>query len=198
VFKLGFISLPMVFSEMPLGNYFGFFWFFLLFLAALTSSISMLQPAIAFFEEALGVGRRVSVTILGLITLAGTLFIMYFTKDQKALDIMDFWVGTFFIFTLATIEVILFSWVFGARRILNEAKHGALIKLPGMMEFVLKYISPVYLILIFGFWTYQNVPNYIQKIYDDPVVRMTTGLIFILFVFFTIMIRNGVNRWEKL
>ncbi|GIX40389.1 MAG: hypothetical protein KatS3mg129_0122 [Leptospiraceae bacterium] len=58
VFQLGFITLPNVFEKMPLGAFFGFLWFFLLFIAAITSSISMLQPAIAFFEEGLGTGRR--------------------------------------------------------------------------------------------------------------------------------------------
>ncbi|MDH4262958.1 MAG: sodium:calcium symporter, partial [Spirochaetia bacterium] len=44
-FKLGFVTLPVVFEYMPLGNIMGFIWFFLLFLAAITSSISMIQPA---------------------------------------------------------------------------------------------------------------------------------------------------------
>ena len=35
---------------MPLGHFFGAMWFGLLFLAAVTSSLSMLQPAIAFLE----------------------------------------------------------------------------------------------------------------------------------------------------
>ncbi len=196
-FQLGFISLPMVFSGMPLGNFIGFLWFFLLFLAALTSSISMLQPAIAFFEESLGVSRRVSVTMLGIITISGTLFIAYFTKEQKALDTMDFWIGTFFIFTLALIEVVLFAWVMGADRVIREAQHGALMKLPPGLSFVLKYITPLYLILVFGFWTYQNVPVYAARLAEDPVTRLTAGWIIILFVFFLIMIRNGVLRWKK-
>ena len=37
---------------------------FLLFLAGITSSLSMLQPAIAFFEEGFGLNRRVSVALL--------------------------------------------------------------------------------------------------------------------------------------
>jgi SNF family Na+-dependent transporter len=43
-FGLGFSTLPVVFAHMPLGNLVGAVWFFMLFLAAITSSISMYQP----------------------------------------------------------------------------------------------------------------------------------------------------------
>ena len=58
-FDIGFKVLPLVFSEMPLGGLFGFLFFFLLFIAAITSSLSMLQPAMAFLEENLTINRKV-------------------------------------------------------------------------------------------------------------------------------------------
>src|SRR4030042_3432791 len=42
-FYLGFTSIPAVFGFLPAGNYLGFLWFFLLFLAALTSIVAMAQ-----------------------------------------------------------------------------------------------------------------------------------------------------------
>ena len=53
-FGLGFNALPNVFARCLVARFFGFVWFFMLFLAAITSSLSMLQPVIAFFEEGLG------------------------------------------------------------------------------------------------------------------------------------------------
>ena len=64
-FGLGFITVPAIMHYMPLGNFFGALWFGLLFLAAVTSSLSMLQPAIAFLEDGFGLGRRGSVAMLG-------------------------------------------------------------------------------------------------------------------------------------
>ena len=58
-FGLAFNTLPIVFQNMPGGRLFGFLWFFMLFLAAITSSVSLLQPVIAFLEEAANVTRRV-------------------------------------------------------------------------------------------------------------------------------------------
>ena len=54
-------SLP----QMPAGRFFGFLWFFMLFVAAITSSVSMLQPVIAFFEEGFGLKRHASAAVLG-------------------------------------------------------------------------------------------------------------------------------------
>ncbi|HPP25012.1 MAG TPA: sodium-dependent transporter, partial [Phycisphaerae bacterium] len=74
-FSLGFIALPTVFARMPVGALFGAIWFFMLFLAAITSSLSMLQPAIAFFEEGFGMGRRLSVTCLSMLAAFGSLLV---------------------------------------------------------------------------------------------------------------------------
>lgn len=149
-FGLGFTVLPLVFSKMPLGTFFGGAFFFMLFLAAITSSISMLQPGIAFLEEALNVGRRVSVTLLGLLTTFGTGFVVYFTADLKALDTLDFWVGTFLIFILATIQILVFGWHWGVRRGLEEAHQGASIRIPAVFGFVMKWLCPAFLLAIFG------------------------------------------------
>ena len=147
--------LPNVFGQMAAGQFVGFLFFFLLFLAALTSSLSMLQPAIALLEEGLGLGRRASVALLGFITAMGSAFIVYFSKDRLALDTFDFWVGTFGIYALATIEVILFAWVLGVERGFEELGRGAEIRIPQFYKFIIKYVSPLYLLTIFGFWCYQ-------------------------------------------
>ncbi|MCA9208578.1 MAG: sodium-dependent transporter [Planctomycetales bacterium] len=106
-FAVGFVALPNVFASMPGGQIFGFLWFFMLFIAAITSSVSMLQPVIAFFEEGFGLKRHASVTILGLIVAMGCGFVAYFSKGTVALDTMDFWVGTFFIFILGLFQAIM-------------------------------------------------------------------------------------------
>lgn len=195
---MGFITLPLVFQQMPLGQIVGFLWFFLLFIAAVTSSISMLQPAIAFFEEGLGTGRRVSVTLLGIITLIGAFIIAYFSKDMKALTTVDFWVGSFFIYTFAMVEVILFGWFVGADRIFEEAKKGSLMGVSRWMIFVFKYISPLYLTFVFVMWIYQEAPGQIQLLATDLVTQMSIGFILVLVVFLVILVSNAIGRWEKM
>lgn len=209
-FDLGFKVLPMVFSEMIFGNFFGFLWFFLLFLAAVTSSISMLQPGIAFLEETLSIGRKRSVALLGFITATGCGFVVYFSADVKALDTLDFWVGTLLIFVLATIQIILFGWVFGIDRGFKEAHEGAIIRIPNFYKFIMKWVSPLFLVTVFVFWVLVNVfgfsfkggepkfSGYIVDLFIEPntVARMSVGLIIALFVFFALIV-STVKRYKE-
>jgi SNF family Na+-dependent transporter len=165
-FGLGFNALPNVFAVMPGGRFFGFVWFFMLFLAAITSSLSMLQPVIAFFEEGLGLRRHASVTMLGLIAAFGTGFVLYFSKDMLALGTFDFWVGTFMIYTLAMFQTILYGWVFGIERGEEELHQGAHIRVPRFVQYVLKYVSPMYLLFIFAMFCWQNFPSHTEPVFE--------------------------------
>lgn len=180
-FDLGFKVLPMVFANMPAGQLFGFLFFFLLFLAAVTSSLSMLQPGIAFLEEAINVNRKQSVAMLGIITVLGSAFVVYFSAEAKALDTIDFWAGTFLIFILATVEIVVFSWMIGLDRGLNWAHEGAAIRIPAIFAFIMRWVSPVILVAIFAMWTLANVfgvsftpgkvaepTGYVQDLFIEP------------------------------
>lgn len=149
-FGLGFNALPLVFAHMPFGQFFGTLFFFLLFLAAVTSSISMIQPSIAFLEEAFDIGRKRSVAILLFVVSSGALFVSYFSADMKGLDTMDFWAGTVLIYISATILIILFSWVIGVDKGLAEIHRGANIRIPKVYRFIMKYITPSILITVFA------------------------------------------------
>src|SRR5690606_20207232 len=126
------------------------------FIAAITSSLSMLQPTIAMLEEGLGLNRKTSVTLLGFITAVGAAFVGYFSAGLTALGTFDFWIGSFALYILATIMVILFGWVLGTRRGKEELDRGADIRIPNFTMFIIKYISPVYLVTVFCIWVYQN------------------------------------------
>ena len=158
-FALGFRTLPNVFTAMWGGQLFGFLWFFMLFLAAITSSVSMLQPVIAFLEEGAGVKRHFSVTILGLIAAFGTAFVLYFSKGLAALDAFDFWVGTFFIFILSMFQTFLYGWVLGIERGEQEAHEGSHMRIPRVVQYVLKYVAPLYLMIIFVAFCWFNLPS---------------------------------------
>lgn len=200
-FSLGFIALPTVFARMPLGAMFGAIWFFMLFVAAITSSLSMLQPAIAFFEEAFGVGRRLSVTCLGMLAAIGALLVVYFSKNLLALDTMDFWVGGVCIFCLATVQVILAGWVFGINRLKHEVHRGAVMQVPGVFWFIIKYISPTYLLAIFGLWCYYNLPKRVAEIKamnteDKGTVVLILSFLLVLLIFFGLMVNLAGKRWK--
>jgi len=164
-FTLGFVTLPAIMHFMPLGNWFGAMWFGLLFLAAVTSSLSMLQPAIAFLEDGFGLGRRASVAILGVVTAMGAGLTMTFSRGVVAMDHTDFWCNLLMILA-ATGLVITFGWVVGAKRGVREMNRGADFKVPPFMAVMLRYVTPTFLIVILVAWSYNNLPGYLAGM--DP------------------------------
>jgi len=71
---LVFTTLPIAFGQMPFGTVVGSFFFFLLAVAAVTSAISLLEPAVSYVEERTGISRaKVTVYIAGAAFLMGTL-----------------------------------------------------------------------------------------------------------------------------
>jgi len=198
---LGFNALPTVFCRMPAGRWFGAIWFFMLFTAAITSSLSMLQPAIAFFEEAFKLGRRASVTCLGFITAVGALIVVYFSKNLLALDTMDFWVGTVCIYILATVQVITVGWIFGIKQAKKEVQRGAELHIPNFFWFIIKYVSPAYLLTIFIAWCYNSIPSKIAEIRslavdDRHTVLFVLGFLAATLVFFTMLIYLSGKQWR--
>jgi len=63
---LVFVTLPVVFHQMPGGTLFATMFFALFLMAALTSSISLLEVVAAYFIDGLGWARTKAVLILGL------------------------------------------------------------------------------------------------------------------------------------
>ncbi|MCK9163328.1 MAG: sodium-dependent transporter [Bacteroidales bacterium] len=64
---LVFETLPLVFSMMPAGNIFGIFFFLLVFIAAITSSVSMLEPICLFIIQELKTTRVKAVLMVSTI-----------------------------------------------------------------------------------------------------------------------------------
>ena len=62
---LVFVTLPIAFSAMPLGILFGTLFFVLLSIAALSSSISLIEPGVAWLIESLKIKRTTATIILG-------------------------------------------------------------------------------------------------------------------------------------
>lgn len=198
-FGLGFTTLPVVFAHMgSFGNVVGAIWFFMLFLAAITSSISMYQPSLAFFEEALGWTRKQAVVLMVCICLVGSFLVMYYSKGGIFWSTIDDWVGTFLIFILAMVQIIAFSWVFGIKKGLQEAHHGAQLRIGPFFAFVMKYVAPLYLLIVFGAFCVKNLPAWLQSVADEPLrqgaLALVAGTILVLVVCTAI----GEKRWRAM
>jgi NSS family neurotransmitter:Na+ symporter len=196
-FNLGFVTMPLILKSIPLGKIFEILWFFLLFLAGLTSSISLAQPAIAFLEDEFNLSKKKSVLIFGIITfLLSNLSVLFLSKG--VVDELDFWGGTFSLVIFGTIETILFAWVFGMERAWEEMHSGSDITLPGIYKFIIKYITPLFLLFILISWTVQYaIPTLLLKNVPEeniPFVLMTRIILLLLFVGLCILVKIS---WDK-
>jgi len=196
-FGLGFSTLPVVFAQMgPFGNFIGAVWFFMLFLAAITSSVSMYQPALAFFREALGLSQNRGVVLIVIVCGIGSFLTMYFSKGGVFLGTLDNWVGTLLLFVLAMGQFIMFSWIFGTRRGLAEAHRGAQLRIPGFYRPIIKWVSPIYLLVIFATFCYANLGSWIRDVGKEPAAQLAIGLIVAVILMLLVMVRIGEKRWR--
>jgi len=196
-FGLGFTTLPVVFAHMgSFGNFIGAVFFLMLFLAAITSSISMYQPSLAFFQEALGWSRKASTSLMVSICVGGSFLVMYFSRGGLFWSTIDDWVGTFLIFVLAMVQIICFSWIFGIDRGLEEAHNGAQMKIPHFYRVIMKYVTPTYLVLVFAAFCYQNLPAWIRDVAAEPLKQGAMALILGTAILLVVCTRVGEKRWR--
>jgi neurotransmitter:Na+ symporter, NSS family len=154
-FNLGFVTMPMIFQQIPWGQLYGTVWFALLFLAGITSSISLAQPAITFLEDEFDIPQERAAKIFGSVTFILCHFPLFFLS-KGVIDEMDFWGGTFCLVVFATIEAVLFAWVFGIDRAWDEMHRGAQMKIPRIYKFIIKYVTPTFLLIILISWFCQE------------------------------------------
>lgn len=195
-FGLGFTTLPVVFAHMPLGEIVGAVWFLMLFLAAITSSISMYQPVLAFFEESLGLVRARATALLVAVCLVGSFSVLYFSRDGIFWTTIDDWVGTFLIFVLAMVQIVCFSWVFGLERGWEEAHRGARIRIPAIYRPILRFVAPTFLLVVFTAFCLQNLGGWVRAVAAEPLRQGALALVLGVVVLLVVCTRIGERRWR--
>lgn len=147
---LGFRSLPYLFNQWGhvIGAVAGVAFFGLLFFAGITSSLAMGTPVMGFLQDEFKWRRGPSAIAFGVVILILGLPTVFFFQ-QGVFDEYDYWAGTVSLVVFAMFEVILFSWVFGMDKGWKEISNGADIKIPIIYKFILKFITPVMLIIVF-------------------------------------------------
>ncbi len=196
-FDLGFVSMPLIFHQIPFGEFFGFIWFLLLFFAGITSSVAMGQPIIAFLEDEFKMSREKATAILAVIVLISVQFVIFFLK-YGFLDEMDYWAGTFGLVLFALIETILFMWVFGADKAWEEMNRGGDIKIPRVFYYLMKFVTPLILAVVMLWWLVQDaIPTFLLKGVPEqniPYIWGSRALMVVLMIGLFIMVKIA---WKK-
>lgn len=158
--SIGFKTLPFLFNQWGsfLATISGVFWFGLLFFAGITSSLAMGMPVMSFLKDEFNWSRKKSAWTFGAIILVLGLPTVFF-YNFGVFDEYDYWTGTFSLFLFAMLETILFAWVFKAENGWKEYTHGADFKIPKVYKYIIKYITPVLLIIVFVASTIKPINN---------------------------------------
>lgn len=149
-FGMAFQTMPFLFQQwgVTLALFSGVFWFGLLFFAGITSSLAMGTPWMGFMKDEFGWGKKRGAYSFGFLALIMGLPTVFFYQ-QGVFEEYDYWAGTVSLVLFALLESILFSWVFGINRGWKEITEGADIKVPQIYKFIIKYITPLLLLLVF-------------------------------------------------
>lgn len=162
--SLVFITLPNVFLQVfagapALAYVFSVLFYFLLVLAALTSSVSMLEMSAAIFVNKFGVRRPVACIVISLVCFVlGSLCSLSFgclsgvtLFGMTIFDFFDFVVAKFLMPIGAFVMCVFVGWVVDEKVLRNELTNGGLIKQPlyGVYRFIVRFVAPICIALIF-------------------------------------------------
>lgn len=149
-FGMAFQTMPYLFQQWGpmLAAFAGLLWFGLLFFAGITSSLAMGTPWIGFMRDEFNWGQNKGAWSFGLLILIMGLPTVIFYQ-QGVFDEYDYWAGTVSLVVFAMLETILFSWIFGMKKGWAEITSGADIQVPLIYKFIIKFVTPVMLIIIF-------------------------------------------------
>ncbi|MEO0147489.1 MAG: sodium-dependent transporter [candidate division WOR-3 bacterium] len=190
-FRLGFMSMPAVLTSLPLGFFWSFLWFMLLFIAAFTSSIALIQPLIAFLEDELNISHRKAVAISMITVLIGAHLSIFM---PGYIDELDFWAGSFMLLFFGILEIIFFVWLFGPNNFIEELNKGASIKVPKWVAYITGTVSLAFLIFILVIWLTQNLSAVINQKGTGIWLARITIIVFLLILSALIVVstrRNG-------
>ena len=158
---LVFETLPFVFGKMPAGGVIAILFFVALLVAALTSSISMLEVAVAYLTEEKKFSRPTACAVLfGACWTVGALCSLSFgpLSDIRIFGdtIFDFFdnLSSNVLMTLGSLFTVLFvGWRLKKTDIYEEFTNGGSlrtnVKIFGVLWFLIRYIGPVAVAVIF-------------------------------------------------
>lgn len=147
---LGFKTMPYLFSKWQpfIAAMAGSMWFGLLFIAGITSSMAMGSPFMSLMQDEFNWSRNKAALTFGIIALTlGLPTVLFF--NYGVFDQYDYWSGTFALFLFAMLEIIFYSWVIGVNKGWKEIQKGADIQLSVIFKYILKFITPLLLSLVF-------------------------------------------------
>ena len=154
--SLMFVTLPKIFETMPAGNVIGAIFFIMVFLAAITSSISLMETIVSIIMDKTKLSRRIScVIVFGFVILMGIPSSLGFNVWSEVkilglqfLDFFDFISNSVIMPIIAIITCIFVGYFIKPKTVIEEAELGNKPFTAKLFVVIIKYIAPVCLVAI--------------------------------------------------
>ena len=154
-----FRSLPNIFEQMPGGYFFALIFFILLAVAALTSSISLLEVVVAYFSEELRMSRlkatiigAVSIFVLGIFcSLSLGIMSDFHIFGKNFFDLLDF-TSSNLLLPLGGFCIVMFvGWYMTKKDIEDELTNSGKLRaiyFPVYL-FLIRFVAPIAIAIVF-------------------------------------------------
>lgn len=153
---LMFVTLPNVFDSMAGGQIVGVVFFLLVVLAAMTSSISLMETVVSMIQDRLGWKRLPScLLVVGVSFLLGMLSIFGYSIwsdftifKMQFLDFFDYISNNIMMPIVALMTCILIGYVAKTTYVEDEISKNTVFRAKGMYRIMIRYICPLCMLLI--------------------------------------------------
>jgi len=163
---LMFGVLPKIFSNMPGGAFIGALFFLMVLLAALTSSISLMETVVSTIQDKWKLDRKISCVITLAVSLLLGIFsclgysdwseILFFGKFP-VLDFFDFLTNSVMMPIIAILTCVLIGFVKKPKTVIDEVTLSGNFRQKSMFSVMIKYVSPICLLIILVFAILEGV-----------------------------------------
>ena len=153
---LMFITLPKLFDSLTGGTIFGAAFFLLVFFAALTSSISLMETIVSILQDKLKWKRQtVCLLVMGvalLMALPSTLGYGIWSEvtifGYQILDFFDFFSNNLLMPIVALLTAVLIGWVVKPKYVIEEVSLSGTFRARKLFCVMITYIVPVCMVII--------------------------------------------------
>ncbi len=154
---LMFVTLPKVFASMPGGQIIGAVFFILVFLAALTSSVSLMETILSVIQDKLKIGRiagsLVILVLAFLIAIPSSLGFGVWSNIQllgrSFLDFFDFISNNILMPLVGFFTCIFIGYIVKPKVIEDEVQSSGKFQSKGLYNVMIKVFAPIFLLVIF-------------------------------------------------
>lgn len=175
---VAFIAFPIAISTMTsntvLQGFIGLLFFFSLFIAGLSSSISMLESFSTAALDKFSIDRKTMVGYISCVGFIGSVFFSTYAGFNYILDIVDVHISGYLITTVGLFEAVLISYYYGVEKIRLDANEYSDFKVGKSFNILIKYFSP----FLLGLTVITNYIDVFKKTTELDPLQMKANLLF--------------------